>query len=81
MRIVSSETCESLSSLEPGPRRIVDGADLALVPRIFSDGGECCNRRNVDIYVKKLKKNGYLSVAADTFSKVCGAAHYFLTKR
>jgi hypothetical protein len=80
MRIESSETCESLSSLEPGPRRIVDGADPALVPRIFSDDGEWCNRRNVDKYVKKLKKTGRLSVAADTFSKVCAADTNFLTK-
>jgi hypothetical protein len=80
MRIVSSETCESLSSLEPGPRRIVDGADPALVPRIFSDDGECCNRRGDDKYVKKVKKIGHLSGAADTFSKVCAAGHYFLTK-
>jgi hypothetical protein len=76
---VSSETCESLSSLEPGPRRIVDGADPALVPRIFSDDDECRNRRNVDKSAKKLKKIAGLSVGADTFSKVCAAGGYFLT--
>jgi len=51
-----------------------------LVPRIFSDDGEGRNLRNVDKYAKKLKKSGRLSVAADTFSGVRAAGHYFLTK-